>query len=376
MTINYVGKLNLVEDLVVQTYIGVVCISISQLIFFIMKAVRFFGHKDVRVVNDLEKPIPKGDEVLLKIGGAGVCHSDLHIIDEGTVVGTVFTLGHENAGWIEEVGSDVKGYKKGDAVLVYGPWGCGHCKPCQQSKENYCDHQSEMAYGGGLGLDGGMAEYMLVPSSRLLVPIYDLDPVVAAPLTDAALTPYSAIKRSIGKLTADEYVVVIGVGGLGHVALQILNEVSASTIIACDVTDDKLAFAKELGAVHVINSKDDNAAAQINTITGIKKAKVVLDFVGATSTIELGTKVVGLDGDLTIVGLGGGHYQYNMAGLPFGVSMTNPYWGSRVELMEVVGLARQKKIHIEIEQFKLDQANEVYDRMRNGKIKGRAVLIP
>jgi len=341
-----------------------------------MKAVRFFGHQDVRVVNDLEKPIPKGDEVLLKIGGAGVCHSDLHIIDEGTVVGTVFTLGHENAGWIEDVGSDVKGYKKGDAVLVYGPWGCGHCKPCQQSKENYCDHQSEMAYGGGLGLDGGMAEYMLVPSSRLLVPIYDLDPVVAAPLTDAALTPYSAIKRSIGKLTADEYVVVIGVGGLGHVALQILNEVSASTIIACDVTDDKLAFAKELGAAHVINSKDDNAAAQINTITGIKKAKVVLDFVGATSTIELGTKVVGLDGDLTIVGLGGGQYQYNMAGLPFGVSMTNPYWGSRVELMEVVGLARQKKIHIEIEQFKLDQANEVYDRMRNGKIKGRAVLIP
>ncbi len=233
-----------------------------------------------------------------------------------------------------------------------------------------------MAYGGGLGLDGGMAEYMLVPSSRLLVPIYDLDPVIAAPLTDAALTPYSAIKRSIGKLTADEYVVVIGVGGLGHVALQILNEVSASSIIACDVTEEKLAFAKELGAAYVVNSKDANAAEQINKITGIKKAKVVIDFVGATSTIDLGTKVVGLDGDLTIVGLGGGNYQYSMSGLPFGVCMTNPYWGSRVELMEVVGLARQRKIHIEIEQFKLDQANEVYDRMRNGKIKGRAVLIP
>lgn len=341
-----------------------------------MKAVRYYGHKDVRVVTDLEKPTPKGDEVLLKIGGAGVCHSDLHIIDEGVVGDTIFTLGHENAGWIEAVGDTVTDYKAGDAVLVYGPWGCGHCKPCQQSKENYCDHQGELGFGGGLGLNGGMAEYMLVPSSRLLVPIYDLDPVIAAPLTDAALTPYSAIKRSLPKLMPDEYVVVIGVGGLGHVAVQILREVCGASIIACDVTADKLEFAKELGANYVINSKDENAAAQILDITGISKAKVVIDFVGATSTIALGTKVVSMDGDLTIVGLGGGYYKYNMLEMPFGVSMTNPYWGSRTELMEVVGLARQEKIKIEIEQFSLDQANEVYDKMREGKLKGRAVLVP
>lgn len=341
-----------------------------------MKAVRFFGHKDVRVVNDLEVPQPEGDEVLLKIGGAGVCHSDLHVIDEGVVSGSVFTLGHENAGWVEAVGPAVKDYKKGEAVLVYGPWGCGHCKSCQQSKENYCDHQSEQAFGGGLGLNGGMAEYMLVPSSRLLVPIFDLDPVIAAPLTDAALTPYSAIKRSLNKLMPDEYVVVIGIGGLGHVALQILREMTGSTIIACDITADRLEFAKRLGAAHVVNSKDADAAQQINKITGIKKAKVVLDFVGASPTIELGTKTVGLDGDLTIIGLGGGLFQYNMMGLPFGVRMSNPYWGSRTELIEVVGLARQKKIHIEIEKFKLDQALEVYDKLRQGKIKGRAVLVP
>ncbi|MDF2187898.1 NAD(P)-dependent alcohol dehydrogenase [Paraflavitalea sp. CAU 1676] len=341
-----------------------------------MKAVRYFGLKDVRVVNDLEKPVPSGDEVLIKVGGAGVCHSDLHIIDEGTVPGAQFTLGHENAGWVEEVGTSVKGYKMGDAVLVYGPWGCGHCKPCQQSSENYCDHQSEQAYGGGLGLNGGMADYMLVPSSRLLVPIFDLDPVIAAPLTDAALTPYAAIKRSLEKLMPDEYVVVIGIGGLGHVAIQILNEMTGSAIIACDITPERLAFAKELGASHTVNSKDADAADQIRRITGIKKAKVVLDFVGASSTIELGAKTVALDGDLTIVGLGGGRFQYNMMGLPFGVRLTNPYWGSRTELMEVVGLARQKKIHIEIERFKLDQAVEVYDKLRNGQIKGRAVLIP
>ncbi len=341
-----------------------------------MKAVRFFGHKDVRVVNDMEKPVPTGDEVLLKIGAAGVCHSDLHIIDEGTVQGAVFTLGHENAGWVEETGPSVKGFKKGDAVLVYGPWGCGHCKPCQHSAENYCDHQSELPFGGGLGLNGGMADYMLVPSSRLLVPIYDLDPIVAAPLTDAALTPYSAIKRSLHKLMPDEFVVVIGIGGLGHVAVQILRETTGAAIIACDVTQDRLDFAKELGAAYGVNSRDPDAAEQIKKITGIKKAKVVLDFVGATATIELGAKTVSLDGDLTIVGLGGGNFSYNMMGLPFGVSMTNPYWGSRTELMEVVGLARQQKIHINIEKYHLDQALEVYDKLRKGQIKGRAVLIP
>ncbi|VTR41097.1 NAD(P)-dependent alcohol dehydrogenase [Sphingobacterium thalpophilum] len=341
-----------------------------------MKAVRLFGHKDVRVVENMEIPKPKGDEVLLKIGGAGVCHSDLHIIDDNLLPISDFTLGHENAGWIEEVGPDVKGYKKGDAVLVYGPWGCGHCKPCQHSQENYCDHQSENPLGGGLGLNGGMAEYMLVPSSRLLVPIHDLDPVIAAPLTDAALTPYSAIKRSLNKLMPDEFVVVIGVGGLGHTALQILKAISSTTIIACDITAEKLNFAKELGATYTVNSTDPDATEQIQKITGIKKAKVVLDFVGINSTIALGTKIVSLDGDLTLVGLGGGRYDYTMMELPFGVSMTNPYWGSRTELMEVVGLARQKKIHIEVERFQLDEANEVYDKLRQGKIRGRAVLVP
>ncbi len=341
-----------------------------------MKAVRFFGQNDVRIVNDVEKPSPKGDEVLLKIAGAGVCHSDLHVIDDGIIPAGPFTLGHENAGYIEEMGPEVKGFKKGDAVLVYGPWGCGHCKPCQESFENYCDHQAEQAFGGGLGFDGGMAEYMLVPSSRLLVPIHDLDPVMAAPLTDAALTPYAAIKRSLDKLTADEFVVVIGVGGLGHMALQILSAMTGAAIIACDIAQEKLDFAKELGAAYVVNSGDKDAAAQITRITGVKKARVVLDFVGATPTIELGAEVVSLNGDLTVVGLGGGNFPFTFGKVPLGSNMSIPYWGARTELMEVIGLARQGKIHVTVEQFPLDQALEVYDKMRKGALKGRAVLVP
>lgn len=342
-----------------------------------MKAVRFHGTNDVRI-EDVEKPTPKGDEVLLKIGGAGVCHSDLHIIHDG-ILGpnpATFTLGHENAGWIEEMGDGVKGLKKGEAVLVYGPWGCGHCKPCQESRENYCDHQSENAFGGGLGLDGGMAEYMLVPSSRLLAPIGDLDPVIAAPLTDAALTPYAAIRRSKDKLTADAFVVVFGIGGLGHVALQILKATTAATIIAGDISNDKLDLAKKHGADYVVNTTDNDVVSQIKAITGIKKAAVVLDFVGVGPTITVGQQVVGLDGDLTIVGLGGGHLDFHAAAVPYGTRISTPYWGARTELLEVIALARQGKIKIDIEQYPMDQAVEVYDKLAHGKIKGRAVLVP
>ncbi|MGL4585448.1 MAG: NAD(P)-dependent alcohol dehydrogenase [Flavobacterium sp.] len=340
-----------------------------------MKAVRFLGLNEVQIVDNMPIPVPQGDEVLIKIAAAGVCHSDLHVIDDGIVPGP-FTLGHENAGYVEAMGESVKGFEKGDAVVVYGPWGCGHCKPCRQSSENYCDNHADQPAGGGLGLNGGMAEYMLVPSSRLLVHIHDLDPVMAAPITDAALTPYSAIKRSLPKLTPEQYVVVIGIGGLGHTALQILKAVTCATVIACDITTDKLDFAKKMGASYVINSTDADAAEQIVKITGVKKAIAVFDFVGATSTIALGAKVVSLNGDLTIIGLSGGAYPFGFGKVPFGVNVSIPYWGSEVELMEVIDLAKNGHIHIEVEKYRLDQALEVYDKMRKGELKGRAVLIP
>src|SRR5690606_32232660 len=161
-------------------------------------------------------------EVLIKVGGAGACHSDVHLMDEfdaGVVPwNPPFTLGHENAGWVETLGAGVTGLEVGQPVAVYGPWGCGTCSRCLLGVETYCENVMAAPVpggGGGLGLDGGMAEYMLVKSSRFLVPLPDgLDPVHAAPLTDAGLTPYHAIKRSLPLLTPDSTAVVIGVGGL------------------------------------------------------------------------------------------------------------------------------------------------------------------
>lgn len=155
-----------------------------------MQSVRCVGVGRPAQIRDVPKPSPGPGQVLIKIGGAGVCHSDLHVMEEELGFVPPFTLGHENAGWIAALGQGVTGFKEGDAVAVYGPWGCGHCHACQLSMENYCENWAQVdGFGGGLGLDGGMAEYMLVPSARLLVPLGDRSPAKAAPLSDAALTP-------------------------------------------------------------------------------------------------------------------------------------------------------------------------------------------
>lgn len=339
-----------------------------------MQAIRLFGKNDLRLV-EIEKPTPKAGEVLIKIGGAGVCHSDLHVMARDMPEGHVFTMGHENAGWVEAVGSGVTGFTKGEAVIAYGAWGCGHCSPCQKSEENYCDHQSELpALGGGLGLDGGMAQYMIIPSSRLLVKLDDLDPAKIAPLTDAALTPYHAIKRSHHKITPSSIIFTIGIGGLGHVAVQILKKLYGATIIAGDISDDKLALAKSYGADYTIRTDAATAAETIRQITGSKGCDVVLDFVGAKSTLDLAAKVVARNGDLTVVGLDGGDLSINQ--LPYGAKACIPFWGSRTELLEVLDMQRKGIIDIKTTQYPLADFEKVYDLMRQGKLEGRAVLVP
>src|SRR5262249_17924609 len=170
--------------------------------------------------DDVPVPEPGPGEVLVKVGGAGACHSDLHVMEwpPGFLPYELpFTLGHENAGWVGAGGPGGKGWAPGEAVAVYGPWGCGRCRNCRRSLETLCERAGELkAAGGGLGRDGGMAEYMLVPDPRLLVPLGELDPRDAAPLSDAALTPYHAIKLVLHTLVPGTSTVVIGVGGLGH----------------------------------------------------------------------------------------------------------------------------------------------------------------
>jgi propanol-preferring alcohol dehydrogenase len=343
-----------------------------------MQAVRFAGVGRPPNVEDVPKPSPAPGQVLIKIGGAGVCHSDLHVMDEDLGFKPPFTLGHENAGWVSSVGGGVVGVKEGDAVAVYGPWGCGRCHACQLSMENYCENWMQIdGFGGGLGLDGGMADYMLVPSARLLVPLGRLAPAKAAPLSDAALTPYHAIKRALPHLNADSTVVVVGVGGLGHMAIQLLRVLAPMRIVAADVDDKKLQQARALGADDIVNNRNASEAAErIQQITGPRGAGLVLDCVGVQQTLDLGAKLLGRNSVWTIVGLGGGRHEFRHGSTPYGTSMSIPYWGSRVELMEVVAMARDGRIHAETTDFPLTQAVDVYAKLRAGEITGRAVLIP
>ena len=329
-------------------------------------------------LREVPVPEPGPGQVLLKVGGAGACHSDLHLMDappEAFPAALPFTLGHENAGWIEKLGPGVTGFAPGDPVLVYGPWGCGTCPSCRVGMENYCETTGGL--GGGLGgNDGGMAPYLLVPSTRFLIPLGKLDPRDAAPLTDAALTSYHAVKRSLHLLGAGSTAVVIGAGGLGQMAIQILRALSsATTVVAVDTADDKLATAKRMGADETLLSGDE-AVTRIKDITRGQGAQLVLDMVGIDQTLRIAAQVARVRGDLTIVGLGGGSVPVNFFSPPHECSVASPYWGFIGELMEVVALAEAGKINMLVEHFPLERAGEAYQLLREGKIPGRAVITP
>jgi len=324
-------------------------------------------------------PEPRAGEVLLKVAGAGACHSDLHLMEwpAGQLpFDPPFTLGHENAGWVEALGDGVTGLEIGEPVLVYGPWGCGRCAACRRSAENYCERAGEIGVmGGGLGLDGGMAEYMLVPSPRLLLALGDLDPRDAAPLTDAALTPYHAIKRSLHKLVPGSHAVVIGAGGLGHMAIQILSALAPARIVAVDRAEDKLALARDVGAEVTVRAGED-AAAEVREATHGRGAELVLDLVGSDDTLALAAAAGRPEGDLALVGLAGGAYPLSFFSQPYECSIATTYWGSANELLEVIELARAGRIDARVERYPLDQVAAVYERLRRGEIEGRAVVCP
>jgi alcohol dehydrogenase, propanol-preferring len=348
-----------------------------------MRALRLLEWKSDLVVMDVADPVPDEGQVVIRVGAAGACHSDLHLMREfeGAAVPwqLPFTFGHENAGWVHALGSNVKGLEVGQPVAVYGPWGCGACTRCGLGMETYCENPAAAPVpmgGGGLGLDGGMAEFMLVPSPRHLIPLPDgLDPIAAAPLTDAGLTPYHAVRRSWPKLAPKATAVVIGVGGLGHLGIQILKATTAARVIAVDTREEALALAAECGADLTIAS-GPQAAAEIRAATGGRGADVALDFVGSEATLALGAAVSRPLGDLTIVGIAGGTLPVSFSGIPYEVSIQTTYWGFRSELIEILDLGARGLVRPRITTYDLDTAMDAYRSMESGRLEGRAVVVP
>ncbi len=221
-----------------------------------------------------------------------------------------------------------------------------------------------------------MADYLLVPAARHLVPLPEgLDPLHAAPLSDAALTPYHAVRRSWPKLTPGSTAVVIGVGGLGHLGVQVLCATTAARVIAVDTRESARDAAKRSGAEHVLTPGPD-LTAQVRELTGGVGADVVLDFVGSDETLAAAAAVVRQLGDLTIVGLGGGSLPVSFFGLPYETSVQSTYWGDRSELVEVLDLAARGLVHADVHPYSLDEAPAAYEALAAGAVDGRAVIVP
>ncbi|BDT96339.1 oxidoreductase [Nocardia sputorum] len=331
-----------------------------------------------------EVPIPRigPTDLLLRVGAAGICHSDLHVLHiPFRMREEPLTLGHEIAGTIEAVGDAVDGRRAGERGIVYLCWSCGVCRECTGGNENVCRAAGRTAMPPcpGLGPDGGMADYVRVPASSF-VPIGDLDLTEAAPLADAALSSYHAIRGAREQLGPGSVAVVIGIGGLGHVAVQILAATTAARVLAVDVSTDKLELAARCGAAEGLLAGDDTAREILDRTQG-RGADAVFDFVGVDATARLAVESVAPNGAYRMIGLGGGAPEITAApaggaGWPWGASVRKSYGGTKSDLIDSVALAAAGKLRVEVERYPLAEGRAALDRLERGLITGRAVLVP
>ena len=342
-----------------------------------MKAARIHEYDKPLVIEDIPTPEPGPGQVLVRVKGAGFCHSDLHVISgELPILPKMPTvLGHENAGIVAETGDGVTAVKPGDPVAIFGGWGCGYCDSCVTGIEQMC---SAPEWVGLSKWDGGYAEYVLVPQERYLVPLTSLDPAIAAPFTDAALTPYRAIKRAMPFIAPDYPVLVIGAGGLGQFGIKILKLMTGSKIIVVDVAEDKLQIAKEYGADFTVDGRDPEARDIIMGFARGTGVSAAFDFVGADQTLGLALRATKPEGKVTQIGLAGGEIRFKVfTEIPFEVTVEGTLWGTIKELREVIALAESGALTpIELQFEPLERINEVYESLKLGKIHGRAVITP
>ena len=338
-----------------------------------MQAARLYrGEKQLRL-EDVPVPEPEGDQILVRVAGAGVCHSDLHTLDGAfdDFMSFPMTIGHEIAGHVEAMGSKVRDLEVGEPVTVVVGWGCGHCEWCVSGHEQICPQGDE----AGATQNGGFAEFVLVPHRRHVIPLGSLDLVQATPLGCAALCSYAAVKRVRPHLSGGSTAIVIGAGGLGQYGIQYTRLLTGTKVIAVDNREDQLARARELGAEHGIKAGAD-AADQILELTDGRGAGAVIDFVGTDDTLALACKVVGRRGLVALLGLLGGSVPFGFFSMAPEASLTTVVASSVLDLQEVVRLAQTSQITSQVRTYPLAAINDALDDLRAGRIEGRAIVIP
>lgn len=338
-----------------------------------MPAYRLIEWQEPARLEHVEVPEPAADQVLVRVAGVGLCHSDLLFLDAepGTFAYELpYTMGHEIAGWVERAGSSVTDLAPGDAVVACAHRLCGTCEFCRLGLDNYC---TQFTTGLGFGGDGGLASFVVVDRLALVGPT-SLDPRIAGPLADAGKTAYHAVRRALDRLVPGSTAVVIGAGGLGGYAVQYLRLLTSCRIVVIDVEEHRLVMARELGADHTLTSSP-TIDADLAAALGGRGAEAVFDFVGTDATAQTALGAARSRGIVAIVGAGGGSAHVSWTSVAGGVDVYIPHGGTMSDLQDVVTLAEQGHLVITHELFEFADVEVAYRRLRTGDLAGRAIVL-
>lgn len=341
-----------------------------------MKAVQVVGYHTKMQLNDVPQPEASGPlDVVVRIGGAGVCRTDLHVLEgqweDKTGVALPYTIGHENAGWVHEVGASVTNVAVGDKVILHPLMTCGLCRACRFGDDVHCENSQFP----GIDTDGGYAEYLLT-NARSVVKIDDsLEPADVAALADAGLTAYHAVAKAARATRPGDVCVMIGAGGLGHIGIQVMKAISAATIIVVDRSQAALDLAFDLGADYVVLADGDHVD-RILEQTGGNGAEAVIDFVGEGGATAEGTAMLRRAGNYYVVGYGENINVPTIDVISTEINFIGNLVGSYNDLQELMVLAARGDVTLHTSTYPLEEFQQALDDLDNGQVRGRAILVP
>jgi len=347
-----------------------------------MKAARLYQYDEkmnvqLKYETVADPTINAPDEVVVRVGAAGLCRTDLHIIEgvwrdamdpHGNLL--PYIMGHENAGWVEAIGSGVKSVKVGDAVICHPLRSCGICLSCRHGHDMHC----ESGVFPGLGTNGGFADYFVTSERALIKLNKNVTPIDVAPMADAGITAYRAAKKAAKVLPPGTWCALLGIGGLGHIALQCLNELCSAKVVAIDRNPKAREMAQSMGAA-AVHDGGKSMVEEVRELTG-GGAHVVIDFVGELGVENLCWKMVRRGGQYIAVGYGGKIEVPTLHMIINEVNLGGSLVGNFTELVELMELNAQGKVKMHSSRYKLAEINTAIDDFKAGRFTGRAVVVP
>ena len=341
-----------------------------------MMAARLHAYREALKLDEIDEPKADGPlDVVVRMGAAGLCRTDLHIQEgqwaEKSGVKLPYTPGHENAGWVHEIGSAVTNVAVGDTVIVHPFISCGLCGPCRSGNDMRCPNGSFP----GIDRDGGFADFLLTSARSVVKLDQGLDPKDIAALADAGLTAIHAVKKAIPVLGSGTRAVVIGAGGLGHIGIQCLRAMTPAEIIVIDPSEPALALARELGADHTVQVNGGHVET-VKELTGGLGAEAIIDFVGEKGTMEDGIEMVQDGGFYYVIGYGENINIPTIDVISREISFIGNLVGTYNDLQELMTLTAQGKVSLHTTTYPLEAINDAMADLDGGRLQGRGILVP